>query len=587
MGRYGFRSDWARPCPGPALAGGLGFTGGVAGGVANGVIGSAIGQGIVNGKIDPGSLVTAGILGGLGAWFDDMVAGGEIVREGGAITNATDNAIWGMSDMLGVDYETAAGIMEGMISGAITGDSLEDIIKGAVTGWGGAKINDWVTDYFGSAGVDVSNWFREGETNIPSEALGTIAEGAFKAAVAGGMSDGDALSLVLDYFNEGGSLDFIWPDGVDMSWMEGVAGKLPDWEWPEWAIAVGIPGIEFPDVNLPDVDIDIDVPNPCGEGTEWSDVLQDCVPIQNPCGEGLIWDADLGECVPELPDVLECMEGFQWDEGLQECVPIPNPCGEGLIWDADLGQCVPELPDVIECMEGFEWDDVLEECVPIQNPCGDGLIWDADLGECVPDVIECMEGFQWDEGLRECVPIENPCGDGLIWDADLGECVPELPDVIECMEGFEWDDLLGKCVEIDIKCPEGWDVDEDGVCIEPPKPCSDGYSWDPDLGECIPDRKPCPEGQERNAFGICVEPRNDCPAGFEKNEDGECVEIPDVNTGVDLPPIEVPTGGGGMFNTSWTDLQWNTPQYHGPKKAQLTSYDTIMNSLKRDKGMFS
>ena len=568
---------------GPLLAGGLGFTGGVAGGVANGVIGSAIGQGITTGKLDPKSLVTAGIMGGLGAWFDDMVAGGELVREGGKITNMTDNAIWSMSDMLGVDYETAAGILEGMAGGLIQGEDLEGIIMGAVTNWGGDKINNWVQDYFGNAGVDVDNWFRDGATTIPAEALGGITEAGFRALVAGGMSDADAFDAVMGYFNDGGSLDFIWPEGIDLSWASGLS-ICPDGS-ESWYCNIDLPGL--PDVNLPDINLpdipnpcgegliwdadllecipDINIPNPCGEGTEWDDILQDCVPIQNPCGEGLIWDAKLNECIPDVNVPNPCGEGTEWDEFLQDCVPIENPCGEGLIWDADLGKCIPEIVPPEPCGEGTEWDELLNDCVPIDNPCGPGLIWDADLGECIPDTnVPCPKGWDRDE---DGICIEPPtCGEGYSWDPNLGECVPDT----------------------NVPCPEGWDRDEDGICIEPPKPCSEGYSWDPDLKECVPDSKPCPEGQERNALGICVDPADPkCPSGSVRDEEsGECVKIdgPEIP---EVPSINPVSSTGGMFSPQSNEISWETPQYHGPQKATLTPYQSIINSLKTDKGMLS
>lgn len=503
---------------GPAIAGGLGFTGGVAGGVANGVIGSAIGQGITTGKINPEDLVTAGILGGLGGWFDDMIAGGDIVMDGGSLTNVTDNAIWDLSDILGVDYETAATMVEGIAGGLIEGTSLEGIIRGAVGTWGGSKINDWVSDYFGNAGVDVSNWFREGETTIPTEALSGIAEGVFDAAVAGGMSDMDALNMMLGYFNDGGSLDFIWPEGVDFGWLEG-----KDIDWPNISLPDWLPN--FPGFDLPDIDINL--PN-----------------IPNPCGEGMIWDADLSECIPDidinLPPVnIECPDGFQWDDTAGECIQIPNPCGEGMIWDADLGECVT-IPEIgVECPDGFRWDDTRGECIQIPE-------------------ITCPEG--WEMGPDgECLEIDIPfeCPEGMRWDDLRGECIQIPPINIECPEGLQWDETRGECIQIpEITCPEGF-RSEGGECVEikvPEVTCPDGFRNED--GECLPIDIQCPEGF-KSENGECVEikvPEVTCPEGF-RNENGKCVEIevPQID-GPDLPKVGLGMLSGGSFAPKWGDL---------------------------------
>ena len=161
------------------------------------------------------------------------------------------------------------------------------------------------------------------------------------------------------------------------------------------------------DIDLPDLDLDVDIKNPCEEGQildkmgvcQWPD-------IPNPCEEGQVLD-ELGVCQwPDLPD-------------------IANPCEEGQILDK-MGVCQwPDLPD-------------------ITNPCEEGQILD-QMGVC-----------QWPD-------LENPCEEGQVLD-ELGVCQwPDLPDIevapdgTDCEDGFNWDSLLGQCVEIEV----GDDIDED------------------------------------------------------------------------------------------------------------------------------
>ena len=575
----------------PGLTGALGATGGTAAGVANGVIGSVIGQGLTTGKIDPGSVAISGLLGGLNAFIDDLIVGGELIDGAGNFTELADNTIWDLSHTLGLSYAETADIIRGVMTGVITGQDLEGIVTSAVGAWGGAKLQEWIGSTLGDSGIDIDNFFRPGDTNISTEAIAGLARDGWDALIAGGMSETDAFMALYDFFDNGGSLDFMLPGMVDFAGLAtGAFGDLDICKRMPLLCDIELP--ECPDIlkdsegnclgTLPDIpnpcgdgliwDADLgqclpDIPNPCGPGTEWDDVLQDCVPIPNPCGEGLIWDADLGKCV-DIPN--PCGPGTEWDEVLQDCVPIQNPCGEGLIWDADLGKCV-DIPN--PCGEGTEWDELLQDCVPIENPCGEGLIWDADLGECVPDIIECMDGFEWDDLLQKCVPIENPCGEGLIWDADLGKCV-DIPN--PCGPGTEWDSVLEDCVPIENPCGEGliWDADL-GECVDinVPKPCGPGTEWDNVLQDCVPIENPCGEGLIWDAdLGECVKIDIDPP-------DVDPPELPDP------PPVKPSVGG--LFENKWSELDWSMPQVKQAQTAKLTPYTTILNSLKRDKGMFS
>jgi len=512
---------------GPGIAGALG--GGAGAGAAAGAISSMLGQAILTGEIDPSKVLQSALLGGVGGFFDDLIAadpgtyGGWIVNGevvGTAGTWAIEKGQM-LADILGISQDSALSIIEGILTGVIKGEDLEGIVLNAVGSWGTEKIQSYITDLLGESGIDVSNFFREGETNISTDSINGLVGVGIQALIDGGMSTTDAVKALYDYFNDGGSLDFLWTalEGLDWASLTAIGGvlgdpcsedspisflcnlDLPD-GCPEW--------LQNEDGECPSADISLPE---CAEGLEWDEALKQCIPIPNPCGEGLIWDADLGECVPEIPEV--CPEGF-----------IDNGDGKG---------CV-KIPDV-QCPEGW---DVDEDGVCIEPPqvCDDGYSWNPALEKCVPDIpeVKCPEGWDVDE---DGVCIEPPvvCGEGYEWDQDLGECVTIEVD-ITCPEGFQRDDLSGECVEIEIQCPEGWDIDEDGVCIEPPTVCGEGYSWDPDLRKCLPDQEPCPEGTERNVFGQCVKP--DCPSGYERDENGECVKTEDIDspsTDIDLPPV--------------------------------------------------
>ena len=509
---------------GPGISGALG--GGAGAGAAGGAISSMLGQAILTGEIDPSKVVQAALLGGVGGFFDDLVAadpgtyGGWIVNGevvGTAGTWAIEKGQM-LADLLGISQDSALSIIEGILTGVIKGEDLEGVVLNALGSWGTEKIQSYITDLLGDSGIDVDNLFREGETNISTDAINGIVGAGIQALIDGGMSTTDAVKVLYDYFNDGGSLDFLWPalEGLNWESLIAVGGALgdpcsenspisflcnldlPD-GCPEW--------LQNEDGECPSVDISLPE---CAEGLEWDEALKVCVPIPNPCGEGLVWDADLKECIPDV-----CPEGFVDNGDGKGCVKIPDiQCPEG--WDVDEdGVCI-EPPTV--CDEGYSWDPALEKCVPdiLEVKCPEG--WDVDEdGVCIEPPVVCGEGYEWDQDLGECVTIEVD---------------------ITCPEGFQRDDLSGECVKIEIQCPEGWDIDEDGVCIEPPTVCDKGYSWDPDIRKCLPDQEPCPEGTERNIFGQCVKP--DCPSGYERDENGECVKTEDIDspsTDIDLPPV--------------------------------------------------
>lgn len=539
------------PIIGGAIGGAAGTTAGA--GVVSGAISSALGQVALTGGIDPSRLIQAALLGGL-----DAVAGAAIAGE--LKGTALDNALWDISGTLNISYEEAANILAGMASGAITGDDLGDIVLGAVGGWTESQVKDFLRGAYGDT-VNVDDWFKDGQSHIPIEALDPFVEQIVSGIVDGTIDDPGAwLKTVYDYFSAGGDVDFMLPDGISLGDLFDKADfdfSLCGEDGGAWYCNIKVPGWDIPnpcgegqiwDIDLGECIPDINIPNPCGEGEIWDMDLRECVPdIPNPCGEGEIWDIDLGECIPDLPDVVECMEGFEWDALLEECIKIPDvvECMEGWEWDDLLQECIKiDLPDVVECMEGWEWDDILEECVKLPDvvECMEGWEWDDLINECVkieiPDGVECMDGWEWDDLLKECVQIDitidkPKCLEGEEWDEILEKCV-KLPDVVECMRGWQWDDLLGECVEIPdvVECMKGWE-------------------WDDLLEECVE------------------------------------IEGPDVDVDVDGPDIDIPTppplGGpeGGTAIAEWSPLF----EYTTITAPEQSKYAPQLQALSQARGM--
>ena len=528
-----------------ALTGGL--TAGLsstAAGAINGVLGSAISQGITTGGIDPSSLLTAAIIGGIGG-FADGLNNYDNVNMPGGFAGDMDSAIGDLAGMLGMNQTDTIALLEGVATGVVSGDDLESIALGVVGTLGQQQIMDMLKKSFGET-LDVQDWFKDGASHIPVDALQPIVGGVINAAINGGMSTEDALNMAFDYFKAGGDIDFALPGVPDafQEWLDGIPGL--DFEKGDgWDIIQDENGDYTVQWYLPSFDFNFgdgtpgELPqlgNPCTtaegqEGKIFAGALEGsfiCEGIDiDPfgCGEGETWDELLGNCVP---DVVECMEGFDWDG--QTCVPIPEGggidpfgCGEGETWDELLGNCVP---DVVECMEGFEWDG--QTCVKI------------------PDVVECIEGFEWDGQTCVEIPDVVECIEGFEWD---GQTCVEIPDLVECMEGWEWSDLYGECVEKindDFTCPEGF-RNENGECLQIETSCPEGFQ-DVD-GEClqIDIPNPCADGEVLDEAGLCS------PASGEPSE-------------------------GGDFTATWN---WN-PTYTTINTPQASKY-----APKKPKGMFS
>jgi hypothetical protein len=417
-------------------------------GAIKGGVGSVVSQGLTTGSIDPSSLFQSVLLGGVGGLVGDLAnMDGSIFSDTTGLTGKADEIVSGLSDMLKIPYDEALQIADGIATGLIVGDDITSIVLNAAGKYAQGEIMDVLQGAYGDT-VQVADWFKDGASNIPIEALEPFVGGAIQTAINGGADSTDALRMIWDYHQAGGDLDFILPPGVDMpegGALDWLNAQLPDvtinWNSPEFEVTYE-EGVEEDEkdkvtVDIPGVDVDIDVDIPevkCPTGERWSTDLSKCIPdIELPevpevvCPTGERWSTNLSKCVPdvkipEVPDVVECVEGFEWSDILNKCVEIP------------------EIPDVVECVEGFEWSDVFNKCVEIPE---------------LPDAVECMEGWQWDDLLGKCVEIPD---------------VPEVPDVVECVEGFEWSDILNKCVEIE--GPEDTedkdvdvDVDVDGVDV--------------------------------------------------------------------------------------------------------------------------
>jgi hypothetical protein len=288
---------------GPQIAGLAGVGGGVAGGAASGAVGSVITQGIATGNVDFGQVATAGVLGGIGSFFDDLQAatpgtyGGWVVN--GEVVGTAGT--WGiekgqyLANLLNIPLDEALGIMEGVLTGTITGQDLEGIAISAVGGWGEAYTNQWVEDTLGDQGLDVDNLFKEGTTNISTESLqGLVSEG-FDALVAGGMDKTDALTAIYGFFDQGGSLDFLLPMLPELGF-EGNLDDIPNF-------CETFPKLCDIKIDVPDVDVDIDLPEICPDGFIDNGDGKGCVKIPEVDVDVPDVDVDVPDVDVDLPDV--------------------------------------------------------------------------------------------------------------------------------------------------------------------------------------------------------------------------------------------------------------------------------------------
>lgn len=185
-----------------AAAGG-GAVGGAVGGVSQAVL-----QGVANGGDFSGDdLLRGAITGAVGGYINDVekaIAAGE---DAGTIGNLVSNAAWDLSGAINIDHETAMGIIGGSIEGLVDGQSLEDVAAGVVGNYGSDVLLANVDT--GDLGVQVSNFFKEGETEIPHEAVESVLANGITAALGGDVSP---IDVVKDYVDEGGSFAFLDPN---------------------------------------------------------------------------------------------------------------------------------------------------------------------------------------------------------------------------------------------------------------------------------------------------------------------------------------------------------------------------------------
>ena len=157
--------------------------------------------------MDASSLATAAVLGGIGG-----VAEG--IKTGELAGTAASDAIDGLSELTGLATTDTVNIVEGVITGAVTGEDLEDIAIGAVQGFTSGQIKNVLNETFGDE-VDIENVFDEGTTTIPTSALDPFVETAVNAAFEGEIEAEDVLESLVDYAQEGGSFGFLDP-GLDL-----------------------------------------------------------------------------------------------------------------------------------------------------------------------------------------------------------------------------------------------------------------------------------------------------------------------------------------------------------------------------------
>ena len=442
----------------------------------------------------------------------------------GATGNAStaqflQESVSNIANAVGLSYQDTLTIVTGIAQGTVSGEDVEGLVINALGDFSEVKIMDGLESIYGDQ-IDVKNWFKEGYTDIPVDALQPLISQGIQSAIDGGVDPQDLAQSLYDYFEQGGSLSFI----------------LPDLNLPEGS-GFSLPSVcnQYP--NFPLCQVDIDLPSiKCPEG------------FKNKDGECLSVDIDVGTLTcPEgfknqdgqcLPINITCPVGFENKDG--ECLPITIKCPEG--FKDQNGTCVPVN---ITCPTGFENKD--GECIPITVGCPEGF--KDQNGTCVPIIIDCPAGFKYNEQQKQCIEIVCPEG----FENKDGQC---LPINVTCPEGFENKD--GKCLPIKITCPEGFQ-DVDGTClpIDIKLPCLGGKVRNETTDECE-----CPPGKEENALGICVDPVDKCPEGQQRNAEGVCEDIQDPETpDVDLPDVDLP---------SFKMPEINMPQFQTPQFSQQT-----------------
>lgn len=193
-------------------------------GAVSRVIGSAFAQGASTGSIDASQLLVAGITGGVGSVADG-------IKSGALAGTALDNAVWDLSETLGVSVEETANLLEGVTTGAVTGGDVQSIVEGVVQQYTSSQIKNQLVNAFGSE-IDIPNVFDEDTTTIPVSALDPFVETAVGAAFEGEIDAEDVAQALYDYSQEEGSFAFLDP-GLDLPDFDIDPSLLSQFETPE------------------------------------------------------------------------------------------------------------------------------------------------------------------------------------------------------------------------------------------------------------------------------------------------------------------------------------------------------------------
>jgi hypothetical protein len=228
---------------GASLATGLGLTTSTVGAVGGAALGSVVSQGAMTGKVDPmtvlQSALTAGVLDAAnvlqgandalnlgtldGSNIDDLLA----VMDSDTLTSL-DNSINGISNALGVDYNTALKVVQGVATGGINGADPEAIATAAGTAITTSYATDWMKSQLDD--YELGNLFDEGTTTINGDALESVVNAGLKDAIGGDLGAGTVYDALKGYYKNEGSLSFLDPNielpSFDFTLQGG--GTLPD-----------------------------------------------------------------------------------------------------------------------------------------------------------------------------------------------------------------------------------------------------------------------------------------------------------------------------------------------------------------------
>lgn len=192
-------------------------------GAIKGVTSSILTSGLTGQDIEIKDLITSGVMGAITSGAEALRGMDSEIANGG-ILGDIDDYVTSVSDLIGVDYDTALSIMEGVAKGTVTGSDIEDVVIGAVGSWSTDQAMDWVKETYGNT-FDVNNWFADGSSTIDSEAFRPMVETTIRNGLNGeGMSPEDAVKMAYGYFQNGGNLDFMFPekpegDGNFFDWL--------------------------------------------------------------------------------------------------------------------------------------------------------------------------------------------------------------------------------------------------------------------------------------------------------------------------------------------------------------------------------